>query len=173
MVKKYYEMYEEIKNLKPKTAKYYRAVSKMFKLEIDRDALQRIRADRKNEAYKKGKSFSQAVQDFEAGVKYENASIQRAYDIWSGAYFEKRTNQYVENYLKALERNNISADIRDFLRSNPEIIKSGAVPYITAFYIPSRGKGKKYSLSIDTSEQMEETLREFLEDAWGMPKDKK
>ena len=170
MAKQYYEMYEEIKNLKPRTQKYYKAVSKYFKLEIDKDALMRIRAERKTNAYKAGKTFSQAVNDYEAGIKYENEAVKRAYSIWSGEYFNKRVNQYVDNYIKALEKNNISQDIRDFLRSNPDIIMTGGVPYITSFYIPSRGKGKRYGLNIENSEQLEQTLREHLEDAWGMPK---
>lgn len=170
MAKQYYELYEEIKNLKPRTQKYYKAVSKMFKLEIDKEALMKIRAERKTEGYKKGKTFSQAVRDYEQGIKYENESIKRAYSIWSGEYFENRVSQYVNNYLKALEKNNISKDIIDYLRANPDIIMTGGVPYITAFYVPSRGKGKRYSLNIENNEQLDETLREHLEESWGMPK---
>lgn len=170
MAKKYYEMYEEIKNLKPKTAKYFRAVSKMFNIEIDTKGLQQIRALRKNDMYKKGKTFSQAVADYNAGVKYENKIKQRTIDIWEGKYLENITNTYSENYLKALERNNIDSDIINFLRSNPEIIKMGAMPNIKEFYIPSRGKGKKYSLNIENSEIWNQELREFLEEAWDMPK---
>ena len=165
--KAYWEMYEEVKNLKPRTQKYYQAVSKMFGLEINKDVLMKVSEFRKNEAYKKGKTFSQAVKEYEQGIAYENKVIQRAYDIWSGSYFEHRTNQYVDNYINALEKNNIDDDILDFLRANPEIIKMGAMPPITQFYIPSRGKGKKYSLNIENSEDYNDQLREFLREAWG------
>ena len=67
----------------------------------------------------------------------------------------------------AIEKLNIDDDILDFLRANPEIIKMGAMPPITQFYIPSRGKGKKYSLNIENSEEYNEQLREFLREAWG------
>ena len=165
--KAYWEVYEEVKNLKPRTQKYYQAVSKLFGLKIDKDALMRVREFRKNEAYKKGKTFSQAVKEYEAGIKYENAVVQRAYSIWTGEYFEKRTNQYVDNYMNALEKNNIDDDILDFLRANPEIIKMGAMPPITEFYVPSRGKGKKYHLNINSVRDYNEELREFLREAWG------
>lgn len=173
MAKQYYELYAEIKKLKPRTVKYFKAVSKMFHIEIDRKGLQKIREQRKNEAYKTGKKFSDVVQEYNEGIKYENMVMQRTYDIWSGKYFEDKTNQYVNNYIKALKRNNIDSDIVDYLENNAEIIKSGAVPFITDFYIPSRGKGKKYSLNIDNSETMNNELREFLEDAWNMPRKKK
>lgn len=165
--KAYYIQYQEVKQLQPRTKAYYLKVSEMFNLRIDRESLNKIRAKRKDGAYKKGKTFSQAVKEYEADIKYENASIQRAYDIWSGAYFEKRMTQYTDNYLKALEKNNIDSDIIDYLRDNPEIIQSGAMPAITDFYIPSRGKGNKYHLNIEASEQFNDTLREFLRDAWG------
>ena len=69
--------------------------------------------------------------------------------------------------MKALEANNIDSDIIDFLRANPEIIHMGAMPPITDFYIPSRGKGKKYHLNIEASESFNDELRDFLRDAWG------
>ena len=35
--KQYYELYQEIKSLKPKTQAYYKAVSRLFHLTIDKD----------------------------------------------------------------------------------------------------------------------------------------
>lgn len=173
MAKQYFEMYQEVKNLKPRTVKYYKAVSKMLNMQIDKEALKRVREFRKNEYYKKGRTFSQAVAEFEKGIKYENAVIQRAFDIWSGEYLDKRTTQYANNYIEALRRNNIDSDIINFLENNKEIIKMGAMPNITEFYIPSRGKGKRYSLNIESSEVWNAELREFLEDAWNMPRKNK
>ena len=167
MAKQYWEMYEEIKHMKPRTIKYYKAVSKMLKLEINKEALNRIRQERKNGAYKKGKKLSQAYADYEKGVKYENEAVARAYKIWSGEYLDKVTNTYAENYLNALEKNGISDDIIEFLRNNTDIIKMGAMPNITDFYVPSKGKGEKYHLNLDNTEEMEEALRDFLRDSWG------
>ena len=90
--KAYYLQYQEVKKLEPRTKAYYLKVSEMFNLKIDRESLNRIRKNRKNEAYKQGKTFSQAYLEYEQGIKYENAVIQRAVEIWSGEYFEKRIN---------------------------------------------------------------------------------
>lgn len=165
--KAYFIQYQEVKQLQPRTKAYYLKVSEMFNLKLDRVSLNKIRANRKNEAYKEGKTFSQAVKEYEAGVKYENLAIARAYKIWSGEYFETRMNIYADNYLKALKANNISDDIIEFLRNNSEIIHQGAMPPITDFYVQSRGKGKKYTLNIEYSEAFEDVLREFLNNSWG------
>lgn len=167
MAKKYYEMYEEVSRMKPKTQQYYKAVSKMFNLSIDKDKLQIIREFRKNGVYKQGKTLSQAFKEYDDGVKYENMVVQRAYDIWSGEYLERVTNQYANNYLSALEKNGISSDIIEYLRNNMHIIKMGAMPPITDFYVPSKGKGKKYHLNLDNTEEMEESIRDFLRHSWG------
>ena len=165
--KAYWEQYEEIKNLKPRTQKYYKAVSKMFGLEIDKNVLLRIREFRKNEAYKEGKTFSQAFKEYEQGIKYENEVIQRAYDIWSGSYFDNRMDTIANNYISALEKNGISKDIVDYLKAHKDIIKMGGMPPITEFYIPSKGKGSKYSLNISNSEDLEQTMRDDLNRLWG------
>lgn len=166
MAKKYYELYQDVMKLKPKTLQYYRTVSKMFGITIDKNVLMKVREFRKEERYKQGRTLSQAYNEYAQGVKYENEVIQRAYDIWSGAYFDKVTNRYVDNYLSALELNGISDDIIDFLRNNPHIVKMGALPPITDFYVPSKGKGKKYHLNIEQSDELEETLRDFLNETW-------
>lgn len=165
--KAYWELYEEIQNLKPRTQAYYRAVSRMFGLQINKEALMRVREFRKKEAYKQGKTFSQAVKEYEEGIKYENEVVQRAYDIWSGTYFEKRMNIIADNYISALEKNGISQDIIDYLKQHKDIIKMGGMPPITEFYIPSKGKGKKYTLNIEGSDVLEETIRHDLNRLWG------
>lgn len=158
----YYERYQEVKNMKAGTIRYFKAVKSLFKIKNDRQTLNKIRELRKNEAYKKGKTFSQAFEDFQNGTNYENGIKIRDYKIFTGEYFKERTSRYYNNYLSALEKNGISQDIIDFLRKNPDIVKSGALPPITEFYEPSLGKGAKYSLNLDDSDYWEANIREFL-----------
>lgn len=168
--KQYWELYEELKSHRPKTQGYFKIASKIAGFKIDKETLSRVRHFRQEEYYKQGKTMSQAFKEYDDGIKYENSAIEKAHRIWSGEYIEKQTETYANNYLSALERNNVDRDIIDFLRSNKEIIKMGALMPITEFYVPSRQRGSKYHLNIDDSGFWNDTLREFLEDAWGLPK---
>lgn len=168
--KQYWELYEELKSHRPKTQAYFKVASKIAGFKIDKETLTRVRRFRQEEYYKQGKTMSQAFKEYDSGIKYENAVVEKAYKIWSGEYIEKQTETYATNYLSALERNNVDRDIIDFLRDNKEIIKMGALMPITEFYVPSKQRGKKYHLNIDDSGFWNDSLREFLEDAWGLPK---
>lgn len=168
--KQYWELYQELKGYKPKTRAYFKIASKIAGFTVNKDILSKLRLIRKDDNYKQGKTMSQAFEEYDNAVKYENATLEKIRKIWSGEYIEKQTETYANNYLSALERNNVDRDIIDFLRGNKEIIKMGALMPITEFYVPSRQRGSKYHLNIDDSGFWNDTLREFLEDAWGLPK---
>lgn len=163
----YYERYNKVKNMKVGTIEYYKEVRKLFGLSRNTEGLKRVREMRKEGLYKKGKTFSQAVRDFENGIKYENSIKERDYKILTGQYFEHKTNTYYENYIKALKTMGFGNDVLNYLREHPDIVKSGALPPITVYYTPNESKTKHYSLNLDDSEAWELNIKEFLNDAYG------
>lgn len=163
----YQELYARVQNMKPRTMEYYHTVAKMLHAEINKEALQVIRDMRKNERYKQGKTITQAVTEYQAGLNYENFVVERARKIFSGEYLDYRLKTYQDNYLLALISNGVSEDIIKYLDEHRDIIDTGGLPLITDFYVPKKGHGDKYSLNIDNMDDLEQELRTLLVNAYG------